>query len=56
MRFGVILYSAKFIKKIEMGGGEIEFSAVENDKQNGDDISSLVFDFSFWIYLSYIFC
>lgn len=42
MRFGVILYSAKFIKKIEMGGGEIELSAVENDKQNGDDISSLI--------------
>ncbi|KAF2319840.1 hypothetical protein GH714_019555 [Hevea brasiliensis] len=40
MRFGLILYSSKFIKKIEDGGGDLHLSAVENDSQK-EDTSSL---------------
>ncbi|KAJ9158912.1 hypothetical protein P3X46_024455 [Hevea brasiliensis] len=41
MRFGLILYSSKFIKKIEDGGGDLHLSAVENDSQK-EDTSSLI--------------
>jgi UDP-glucose:glycoprotein glucosyltransferase len=41
MRFGVILYSTKFVKQIEMTSGGIYSSAKENDSQN-EDISSLI--------------
>ena len=39
MRFGVILFSTKFIKTIEMNVGS---AAVENDSHIGEDLSSLV--------------
>ncbi|GAV61148.1 Glyco_transf_8 domain-containing protein/UDP-g_GGTase domain-containing protein [Cephalotus follicularis] len=42
MRFGVILYSSKFIKKIELTGGELHSSAAENDLQLQEDASSLI--------------
>ena len=42
MRFGVILYSTQFIKKIEMSGGELHSSALEHDDEIEDDKSSLV--------------
>ncbi|XP_044490237.1 UDP-glucose:glycoprotein glucosyltransferase isoform X2 [Mangifera indica] len=42
VRFGVILYSTKFINKIEVSGGELESSAVEDDSQVKEDISSLI--------------
>lgn len=42
VRFGVILYSTKFINKIEVSGGELKSSAVEDDSQVKEDISSLV--------------
>ncbi|MBA0619843.1 hypothetical protein Godav_005640 [Gossypium davidsonii] len=42
MRFGVILYSAQFIKKIEMSGGELHSSALEHDSEIENDKSSLV--------------
>lgn len=42
MRFGIIMYSSKLIKKIETGGGGIYSSSMENDNQIEDDLSSLV--------------
>ncbi|MBA0717017.1 hypothetical protein Golax_004863 [Gossypium laxum] len=42
MRFGVILYSEQFIKKIEMSGGELHSSALEHDSEIENDKSSLV--------------
>lgn len=42
MRFGVILYSTNFIKKVEMSGGGLLFAQVENDGQIAEDISSLI--------------
>ncbi|MBA0743070.1 hypothetical protein Gogos_005790, partial [Gossypium gossypioides] len=42
MRFGVILYSAQFIKKVEMSGGELHSSALEHDSEIENDKSSLV--------------
>ncbi|KAL5787384.1 hypothetical protein ACOSP7_004333 [Xanthoceras sorbifolium] len=42
MRFGVILYSANFIKKIEKSGGDLHASAAKDDSQVKDDISSLI--------------
>ncbi|KAE8009047.1 hypothetical protein FH972_005504 [Carpinus fangiana] len=39
MRFGVILYSSKFVKQIEINS---DSSAKENDSQNEEDISSLI--------------
>lgn len=43
MRFGVILYSSKMIKKIEDNGGELPtFSAGKDDRLAEDDISSLI--------------
>ncbi|PSS26754.1 UDP-glucose:glycoprotein like [Actinidia chinensis var. chinensis] len=39
MRFGVILFSTKFIKTIEMNGGS---ATVENDSHIGEDLSSLI--------------
>lgn len=44
VRFGIILYSTKFIKKIEMSGGELLSSAFEDDSQIGDK-STLVLPF-----------
>lgn len=41
MRFGVILYSSKFVKRIEMNSGEIHSPAKENDSYN-EDLSSLI--------------
>ena len=54
MRFGVILYSTKFVKQIEMTSGGIYSSAKENDSQN-EDISSLVIC-SFNCTLFYLSC
>ncbi|XP_059648175.1 UDP-glucose:glycoprotein glucosyltransferase isoform X2 [Cornus florida] len=42
MRFGVILYSAKFIKKIESNSGELPLDPVENDSGTEEDVSSLI--------------
>ncbi|OMO74262.1 Glycosyl transferase, family 8 [Corchorus capsularis] len=42
MRFGVILYSTQFIKKIEMSGGELHSSASVHDGEIEDDESSLI--------------
>ncbi|XP_059648754.1 uncharacterized protein LOC132294774 isoform X3 [Cornus florida] len=42
MRFGVILYSTKFIKKIESNSGELPLDPVENDSGIEEDVSSLV--------------
>ncbi|KAK9286489.1 hypothetical protein L1049_014887 [Liquidambar formosana] len=42
MRFGVILYSTKFIKKVEMSGGELQVSQAGNDGHMVEDISSLI--------------
>lgn len=43
MRFGVILYSSKIIKKIEDNGGELPmFSVGADDKVVEEDISSLI--------------
>ncbi|XAR56342.1 hypothetical protein NMG60_11036790 [Bertholletia excelsa] len=42
MRFGVILFSTKFIKMIEMNGGEIPSASVDNSNHIGEDISSLI--------------
>lgn len=55
MRFGVILYSTKFVKHMELTGGGIYSSTKENDSQNEDDISSLVI-FSFFCSFSYLSC
>lgn len=42
MRFGVLLYSTKFIEKVESNGGEFPFASTENDNQIGEDLSGLV--------------
>ena len=42
VRFGVILYSTQFIKKIERSGGELHSSDLDNDDEIEDDKSSLV--------------
>ncbi|XP_017970879.1 PREDICTED: UDP-glucose:glycoprotein glucosyltransferase isoform X1 [Theobroma cacao] len=42
MRFGVILYSTQFIKKIEMSGGELHSSSLEHDSEIEDDKSILI--------------
>ncbi|XP_059660998.1 UDP-glucose:glycoprotein glucosyltransferase-like [Cornus florida] len=44
MRFGVILYSTKFIKKIESNNGELPLDPVENDSGTEEDVSSLIKD------------
>ncbi|XP_059637407.1 UDP-glucose:glycoprotein glucosyltransferase-like [Cornus florida] len=41
MRFGVILYSTKFIKKIESNSGELPLDPVKNDSGTEEDVSSL---------------
>lgn len=41
MRFGVILYSTKFIQKLETNGGEFP-SSVGNGSEKEEDLSSLV--------------
>lgn len=41
VRFGVILYSTKFIQKLEMSGGDLP-SLVGDGSQVEDDLSSLV--------------
>lgn len=51
MRFGVILYSSKFVKQIEINS---DSSAKENDSQNEEDVSSLViisFDYSYCLFV-----
>ncbi|KAJ4832577.1 hypothetical protein Tsubulata_030778 [Turnera subulata] len=40
MRFGLILYSSKFIK--EIGGGDPSLSAVKSSGQSNEDISSMI--------------
>lgn len=55
MRFGVILYSTKFVKHMELTGGGIYSSVKENDSHNEDDISSLVI-FSFFCSFFYLSC
>ncbi|KAJ0010856.1 hypothetical protein Pint_33129 [Pistacia integerrima] len=42
VRFGVILYSTKFINKIEINGGELQSSALEDDSEVKEDTSSLI--------------
>ncbi|KDP38843.1 hypothetical protein JCGZ_05000 [Jatropha curcas] len=42
MRFGLLLYSSKFIKKIEVGDADLHLSSVENDSQTQEDMSSLI--------------
>ncbi|KAL7002014.1 hypothetical protein U1Q18_003164 [Sarracenia purpurea var. burkii] len=42
MRFGVILFSTKYINTIEMNGGEIPSTPIENESHIGDDVSSLI--------------
>lgn len=42
MRFGVILFSTKFIKTVETKGGEIPSASMENHAGVGEDVSSLV--------------
>ncbi|KAK3016326.1 hypothetical protein RJ639_007306, partial [Escallonia herrerae] len=42
VRFGVVLYSTKFIQKIETNGGELLFAPVDNDSRFGEDLSSLI--------------
>ncbi|KAL1065904.1 hypothetical protein V6Z11_D12G028700 [Gossypium hirsutum] len=49
MRFGVILYSAEFIKKIEMSGGELHSSALEHDSEIENDKSSLIIQLFIYI-------
>ncbi|TYJ03442.1 hypothetical protein E1A91_A12G028100v1 [Gossypium mustelinum] len=49
MRFGVILYSAQFIKKIEMSGGELHSSALEHDSEIENDKSSLIIQLFIYI-------
>ena len=51
MRFGVILYSTKFVKHMELTGGGIYSSVKENDSHNEDDISSLVIFSLLFIFL-----
>lgn len=54
MRFGLILYSSKFIKKATSHG--LHLSAEENDGETEEDISSLVFSFfSFHFFFSFLF-
>lgn len=51
MRFGVILYSSKFVKQIQMNSNS---SAKENDNQNEEDISSSViisFNYSYCLFV-----
>ncbi|KAH9751402.1 UDP-glucose:glycoprotein glucosyltransferase [Citrus sinensis] len=42
LRFGVILYSSKFIKSIEINGGELHSPVAEDDSPVNEDISSLI--------------
>ncbi|KAK6915977.1 UGGT, thioredoxin-like domain 1 [Dillenia turbinata] len=42
MRFGIILYSTKLIKRVQMNGGEIQLTMMERNSQDRDDISSLI--------------
>lgn len=52
MRFGIILYSSKFIENIETSGGDLSASSVMDDGQTKEDISNLVFasdTFSFFL-------
>ncbi|KAI8555132.1 hypothetical protein RHMOL_Rhmol05G0150600 [Rhododendron molle] len=42
MRFGVILFSTKFIKTVETKGGEIPSASMENHAGVGEDVSSLI--------------
>ncbi|KAF3444470.1 hypothetical protein FNV43_RR14162 [Rhamnella rubrinervis] len=42
MRFGIILYSSKLIKQIEINGGRQYSSFVESDSRIEDDVSSLI--------------
>ncbi|KAK3011338.1 hypothetical protein RJ639_011725, partial [Escallonia herrerae] len=42
VRFGVVLYSTKFIQKIETNGGELLFAPVDNDSRFGEDLSTLI--------------
>ncbi|KAK1548954.1 hypothetical protein Q3G72_001893 [Acer saccharum] len=49
MRFGVILYSTNFIKKIEISGGDLPASATKDDSKVKEDISSLIIRLFFHI-------
>jgi hypothetical protein len=51
MRFGVILYSSKFVKQIEINS---DSSAKENDSQNEEDISSLVIISFYYSYCLFV--
>lgn len=42
IRFGLLLYSSKFINKIEVDGADLHSSSVENGSQTQEDMSSLV--------------
>ncbi|KAK0591027.1 hypothetical protein LWI29_034667 [Acer saccharum] len=49
MRFGVILYSANFIEKIEISGGDLQAYATKDDGQVKEDVSSLIIRLFFYI-------
>ncbi|KAK4847166.1 hypothetical protein QYF36_026505 [Acer negundo] len=49
MRFGVIFYSANFIEKIEISGGDLQASATKDDSQVKEDVSSLIIRLFFYI-------
>eukprot|EP00257_Ricinus_communis_P021573 XP_015581097.1 UDP-glucose:glycoprotein glucosyltransferase isoform X1 [Ricinus communis] len=42
VRFGLMLYSSKFIKKIEVSGGDLHLSSIEDNSQTEEDLSSLI--------------
>ncbi|XP_050208760.1 UDP-glucose:glycoprotein glucosyltransferase [Mercurialis annua] len=42
VRFGLMLYSSKFVKKIEASGGDLQSLPMENDGQIEEDMSSLM--------------
>ncbi|KAK8617673.1 hypothetical protein V6N13_080581 [Hibiscus sabdariffa] len=49
MRFGVLLYSTEFIKKIERSGGDLHSSDFEHDSEIEDDKSSLIIQLFIYI-------
>ena len=53
MRFGLILYSSKFIKKATIHG--LHLSAKDIDGETEEDISSLVFSFFIHFFYSLFF-
>lgn len=54
MRFGVILYSSALIKHIEENKHHFHVAAEDDDFSAGDDISSLVYSFTY-LFLIYFY-